>query len=131
MSITIKCNTSWVDLSDRFTLRLKGEATTKIAHNEEMKLDVPREGARLKIKGFGYKSNEIKVNDGDVVEITTRKIRYVPFILTLIYIVFLTSFPTPEQQLIVLAVLFTVSAVTFFLFHTHQLEIVDTGQPPI
>lgn len=96
MSIKIKRNTGWLGTASKIAIKVNGEKVAKVSNNQEMDIEIPDETAQLKTTHFMEKSNEIKVNDGDVVEITTRKIRYVPFILTLIYIVFLTSFPTPE-----------------------------------
>lgn len=76
MSVTIKRNTDWVGRSINVAIKLNNEKIAKIGHNQELKLDIPNEGAQLKVSQQGTKSNTVEVKDGDVVEITTSKWTY-------------------------------------------------------
>lgn len=71
MSILIKRKTGWIGMAAGIKLAVNGENITKIRFDQEKSLVIPGKSARLRVKGFGYKSNEIEVKDGDVVEIRT------------------------------------------------------------
>lgn len=50
-------------------LLINNENSVKIAHGEEKEIEIPREDSSLQIKMFTGKSNILKVNKGDLVEI--------------------------------------------------------------
>lgn len=126
MSVTVKRKTGASGAGSRIHIKLNGKKVSKIAHQQTLKLDVQDEPAKIKVEQFGVKSNEIKVENGDVVEIKTAKITYISVLSLFVYII-VSSFdqiaayvPLSRTICIILFV------CNFFIFDGFRLRIIDT-----
>ena len=70
MSITVKRNTGKLGVASKIKIELNGEEVDTIMHKNRVKVEVPEGKSNLKVTQLGSSSNEIKVSDGDIVEIT-------------------------------------------------------------
>lgn len=73
MSVIIKRNIGWIASGSRAVIKLNGEKVAKVSENQQVKIDIPNNNAKLKVSLVGVKSNEFEVKDGDVIEITPTK----------------------------------------------------------
>lgn len=126
MLVTVKRKTGASGAGSRINIKLNGEKVSKIAHQQALELDIQDESAKIKVEQFGVKSNEIKVENGDVVEIKTAKITYISVLSLFVYII-VSSFdqiaayaPLSRTICIILFV------CNFFIFDGFRLRIIDT-----
>lgn len=71
--ITIKRNTGLIGSMIAMTIKVNGVKTRKISNEEIMDVEIPNDKATIKVSQLGIKSNDVKVEDGDELEITLRK----------------------------------------------------------
>lgn len=70
MSITIKRNTGFVGSAMKINIRINGEKISSVYNNQTLNIEIPDGENYLKVGQFGLKSDELKVKDGDVLQIT-------------------------------------------------------------
>lgn len=73
MSIIIKRNTDWMGSGTFMTVKVNGEKVAKVGNNQKIELDIPDDSVQLSVSQMGSKSNTIKVEHGETIEITTNK----------------------------------------------------------
>lgn len=121
MSIKIKRNTGWLGTASKIAIKVNGEKVAKISNNQEMEIEIPDETAQLKVSQTGMRSNEIEVQDGDVVEVTTSKSTFVIFFLVFASLLMMNV----VQNTILPAILLIAFAVGFFLIEGFELKAVN------
>ncbi|MFC5975868.1 MULTISPECIES: hypothetical protein [Carnobacterium] len=130
MTVTIKRKTGWLGMGSKISINVNGEKAVKIAHSQEIDLDIQNNNAYLKVTQFGAKSNEVKVIDGDTVEITSAKWSYISYYLFYVFLFIINfilhlttmSFSTYVILLIFGFLLFLGS---FVFVNNYCLEILD------
>lgn len=84
MSVIIKRKTGWMGMLSKISVKVNGQKVTKIAYKEAIELDLIDDSVLLRVSQFGAQSNEIKVRNGDIVEVRTTKLAYTIVALPLI-----------------------------------------------
>lgn len=123
MAVTIKRDTGWMSDGRTMHLKLNGESVAKIMNNKSVEINLPEGDNRLRASDQGIKSNEIVVQDGDVVELKpTFLYKYNVPILTspLMTMLFISEF---RMRLIVAGIIFVAIVISMFTFNLLKLEI--------
>ena len=81
MSITIKRDTGLMGTASKVQIKINGEKVASIKYNEQVDIELPEVKTRLKVTQFGVKSNEITVNEGDIIKITTTSFNRISMII--------------------------------------------------
>lgn len=97
MSIKIKRNTGWLGSLADFRLIINGETIDRIRSSEAVEIGIPTKEASVQVSYFGSKSNQLKVQSGDKLEITTT--RWWKFNLFLVTFIIAGVMLIPEMQL--------------------------------
>lgn len=122
MSITVKRNTGWLGMGANLIIKINGEKTTKIWHEETKNITIPDDTVQLKVSQFGTKSNEIEVRSGDTVEITSTKGSYLLWFSFFIMPMFITAF---ANSFMVFIFIYILLAVIIFLMNSFNLTVLD------
>lgn len=130
MTVTIKRNTGWLGKGSRISLKLNGEKVLKIADSQKIKLTIQNDKVHLQVTQFGSKSNEIKITDGDTVEITSAKMGYILYysILTFVLVMNLSASLTSLTFIVYMTFLIfglIILIGSFFLVNIYNLKILD------
>lgn len=123
MAVTIKRKTGGSGAGTKTTINVNGEKVAKIAHQEEIELDIQNEPAVVKVKQFGVKSNDISVENGDVLEIKTAKINYITVLSLFIYIIVSSFDQMAAYAALSCTTCFVLFVCNFFLFDGFHLKI--------
>ncbi len=100
MSITIKRDTGLMGTASKVQIKINGEKVASIKYNEQVDIELPEVKTRLKVTQFGVKSNEITVNEGDIIKITTTSFNRISMILMSIVIIVTNFIPNLTYKLI-------------------------------
>lgn len=73
MAVTVVRHTGIIGMAGAIVIKINGEIVNKVKTEQQVIIDLPSDTARLKVSQYGVRSNELKVNDGEIVEITTPK----------------------------------------------------------
>ena len=126
MSVIIKRKTGGAGAGSKMSIKVNGENVKKIAYQQEVELDIQNEPALVKVEQLGVKSNEINVENGDVVEIKTTKTTYITIFVLFVYLI-VSSF---EQMAVyitpVRTIFFILLISTLFITNGFELRIIDT-----
>lgn len=105
-------------------LLINNENSVKIAHGEEKEIEIPREDSSLQIKLFTGKSNILKVNKGDLVEI-----KHSPwilwsflFLLMLFTALRMLNVTNTPACFIIIAICYLVFAKVLDIYSIYRLE---------
>lgn len=126
MAITIKRKTSWIGTGSAVTLKVNGNNAGKIANHEEMQVEIPEKSATLHVSQFGGKSQKIRVEDGDKIELTTTKMS-----VTLYYLFFIClyvagfSISNFGHKVVSVGGLFLIFSTSYFFVDQFQLKVMD------
>lgn len=123
MTVIINRKTCWSSSNSTISIKLNGEKIEKIKHNQEVNLAIQNGSAHLKIGGFGAKSNEIKVKDDDIVEITTTRWGYISHYFYLVFLIVLFFLIELYSELLI--IIPTLLFISFLLINTYHLNILD------
>lgn len=122
MSITVKRNTGWLGMGANLIVKINGEKTIKIWHEETKNITISDDTTQLKVSQFGTKSNEIEVRSGDTVEITSTKGSYLLWFSFFIMPMFITVF---ANSFMVFIFIYILLAVIIFLMNSFNLTVLD------
>ena len=100
MSITIKRDTGFTGMGSKVQIKINGEKVASVINNEQVDIELHEVKARLKVTQFGVKSNEITVNEGDIIKITTTSFNRISMILMSIVIIVTNFIPNLTYKLI-------------------------------
>ena len=100
MSITIKRDTGFTGMGSKVQIKINGEKVASVINNEQVDIELHEVKARLKVTQFGVKSNEITVNEGDIIKITTTSFNRISMILMSIVIIVANFIPNLTYKLI-------------------------------
>lgn len=128
MSITIKRNTGWIGSISKIKIKLNGEKIASVTNNQQIEVELPNNKAFIKAIQLGVKSNEIEVQDGDILEITTTKWNKasIPLIIVVLPLTNLISDST--HQIIANISIAILSIASILLIDGFHLEILDRKQ---
>lgn len=73
MAITIVRRTGIIGMAGTIAIKINGKKVDKIKTEQQIKIDIPNDSVRLQVSQTGVRSNELEVNDGEKIEITTPK----------------------------------------------------------
>lgn len=126
MSIIIKRKTGGSGAGSKMSIKVNGEKVKKIAYRQEIELDIQKEPALIEVEQLGVKSNEINVNNGDIVEIKTTKMTYITIFTLFVYII-VSSFDQMAAYITPLRIIFFILLInTLFVTKGFQLRIINT-----
>lgn len=120
MSITIKRDTGFTGMGSKVQIKINGEKVASIKYNEQVDIEIPEIEARLKVTQSGMKSNEITVNEGDIIKITTTSFNRISMILMSIVIIVTNFIPNLTYKLITftfLIILLVIGLLSIEGFH--------------
>ena len=125
MSITIKRNTGWFGMATQIQIKVNGEKIASIADKQHVEVELPDNKANLKVMQTGIKSNEIEVQDGDIIEIRQTRWHLMSFSL-MMAVMFLTIFiPSLTYRLIATLSLGVLLIINLFLIDGFYLKVFD------
>ena len=110
MSVKITRDTGFYGMASKVKLFEDGHEVALISHEETIQLDVDNPEVILQVKGFGIKSNKIKVNDGEELIIQSGKYNFIlhfSFLLSVIIIpLFIRDFKLRTLMLLIDLILY-------------------------
>ena len=122
MSIKIIRNTGFTGMAVRFAIKVNGKKVAKISHQESLELQFVDKDALLKVSQLGITSNELKVSDGDIIEIKTGKWIYIGIFL-LFFSIFLSSLNVhPIYEIVSLVATITILILTLSFLNGFKLR---------
>lgn len=122
MSIKIIRNTGFTGMAVRFAIKVNGKKVAKISHQESLELQFVEKDALLKVSQLGITSNELKVSDGDIIEIKTGKWTYIGIFL-LFFSIFLSSLNVHSiYEIVALVAAIMILILTFSILNGFKLR---------
>lgn len=125
MSVRIKRKTGILGMGANISVKVNGEKVTKIAYEEDIELDIKNANALLRVSQFGAHSNQIEVEDGDVIEVKTTKIAYIAFFLPFLYLIANTIVPMVPYIMNNFILVLLLMLFIFFTFNGYRLNVID------
>lgn len=124
MSVKIKRSTGFFGIFMKVKIIVNGEKITSIHDGQKIVIDLPEEKVRLKVSQPGVKSNEIIVQDGNSVEITsTKSYQLIP--LSMIALIIMNRFSFFEYGSLVYIILLLLILLFSFLVNGFYLKILE------
>lgn len=126
MTITVINHTNWLGNGSTLTIKLNDKKIVKINPEQQLRINLPQEPATLSVSQLGSKSNPLEVQDGEIIEITSRKLTSKIFFSSLFIfniLVFLTNmfFPTISSKMITISILGVIYIYLLFQVKWYQL----------
>lgn len=122
MSIKIIRKTGFMGMAVRLAVKVNGEKIAKISHQESLQLNIKEKEALLRVSQLGTISNEIKVNDGDVIEVKISNWSYL-FVFLLFFNILLSSLNIHSgYQIAVMAIVVILWLLTLFVLNGFRLR---------
>ncbi|WHZ31699.1 hypothetical protein QNK01_09475 [Desemzia incerta] len=122
MSIKIIRKTGFMGMAVRLAVKVNGEKIAKISHQESLQLNIKEKEALLRVSQLGTISNEIKVNDGDVIEVKMSNWSYL-FVFLLVFNILLSSLNIHSgYQIAVMAIVVILWLLTLFVLNGFRLR---------
>lgn len=122
MSIKIIRKTGFMGMAVRLAVKVNGEKIAKISHQESLQLNIKEKEALLRVSQLGTISNEIKVNDGDVIEVKMSNWSYF-FVFLLVFNILLSSLNIHSgYQIAVMAIVVILWLLTLFVLNGFRLR---------
>ena len=98
MSVLVRRNTGWQGSASKIQIKINGEKIDSVGDNQEVNVRLPDGKAQLKVTQFGVKSNEIEIEDGDIIDITVTRWHRMSFPIQVIAMFFLFISPNFEYK---------------------------------
>lgn len=98
MSVLVRRNTGWQGSASKIQIKINGEKIDSVGDNQEVNVRLPDGKAQLKVTQFGVKSNEIEIEDGDIIDITVTRWHRMSFPIQVIAMFFLIISPNFEYK---------------------------------
>jgi hypothetical protein len=73
MAITIVRHTGIMGMGGTIAIKINGKKVDKVKTEQQVEINIPNDHARLEVSQSSIRSNELEVNDGETIEITTPK----------------------------------------------------------
>lgn len=127
MSITIKRNTGWFGMGTQIQIKVNGEKIAIVADKQHVEVELPDNKAHLKVTQTGIKSNEIEVQDGDIIEILQTRWHLMSFPLMMAVMFFTIFIPGLTYRLIATLSLGVFFIISLFLIDGFYLKVFDRG----
>lgn len=106
----------------RLAVKVNGEKIAKISHQESLQLNLKEKDALLRVSQLGTISNEIKVTDGDVIEVKMSNWSYL-FVFLLFFNILLSSLNIHSgYQIAVMAIVVILWLLTLFVLNGFRLR---------
>lgn len=127
MTITVINHTNWLGNGSILTIKLNGKKIVKINPEQRLRINLPQEPATLSVSQLGSKSNHLEVQDGEIIEITSRKLTSKIFFSSLFIfniLIFLTNmfFPTISSKMATISILGVIYMTLLFQVKWYQLK---------
>jgi len=123
MSVLIKRNTGWMGTASNFQIQVSGEKVASVMNHQHIQINLQDGAARLQASQFGIKSNEIKVKNGDTVELTSTWISRFSFLLIMIPMLFTIFIPSIKYRIIAIICLSVFNIVCMVLIEGFHLKV--------
>lgn len=115
MSIKIKRHTGLMGQLPKFSVFIDGQKVKELKNGEITKLEIPGNKATIQASQLGIKTNELIIENGEELKITTTKIAWYS-LLIIAAIVFILSFiPNNVIKFLGMVVTFIVYLIYFYL----------------
>lgn len=115
MSIKIKRHTGLMSQLPKFSVFINGQKVKELKNGEITKLEIPGNKATIQASQLGIKTNELIIENGEELKITTTKIAWYS-LLIIAAIVFILSFiPNNVIKFLGMVVTFIVYLIYFYL----------------
>ncbi len=98
MSVLVRRNTGWQGSASKIQIQINGEKIDSVGDNQEVNVRLPDGKAQLNVTQFGVKSNEIEIEDGDIIDITVTRWHRMSFPIQVIAMFFLIISPNFEYK---------------------------------
>ncbi|MDZ7836355.1 MAG: hypothetical protein U5K84_14470 [Alkalibacterium sp.] len=128
MSVTIYRESAFFRGFSRLHIKLNGEKVDTITSGEKKQIDVPSEGALLKVTQLAGKSNTLKVSKGDQVQLSVAPWSSWLMILFLIFSPIVITYSSILHPVVPLLLIWAVLFLVFTYFETYRLVKVATGK---
>lgn len=127
MTITVINHTNWLGNGSILTIKINGKKIIKINPEQRLWINLPQEPATLSVSQLGSKSNHLEVQDGEIIEITSRKLTSKIFFSSLFIfniLIFLTNmfFPTISSKMTTISILGVIYISLLFQVKWYQLK---------
>lgn len=127
MTITVINHTNWLGNGSILTIKINGKKIIKINPEQRLWINLPQEPATLSVSQLGSKSNHLEVQDGEIIEITSRKLTSKIFFSSLFIfniLIFLTNmfFPTISSKMTTISTLGVIYISLLFQVKWYQLK---------
>ena len=123
MSITMKRNTGWQGMGSKIHIRVNGEKVDSVMENNSVDVELPDDIGHIKVTQFGLKSNEIVVEDGDIIQITSTKWFKMSYPLIMITFILTIFLPNLTYRLTVFFIVWLLLVISVYLFNGFQLSV--------
>src|SRR5690554_2557291 len=123
MSITIKRNTGWQGMGTRIQILVNGEKVASVSGKQQVEIELPDNKAHLKVTQTGIKSNEIEVQDGDIIEITQTRLHRMSFPLMMVIMFFTIFIPSLTYRFIATISLGGLLTISLFITDGFYLKV--------
>ena len=123
MSITIKRNTGWQGMGTRIQILVNGEKVASVSGKQQVEVELPGNKAHLKVTQTGIKSNEIEVQDGDIIEITQTRLHRMSFPLMMVIMFFTIFIPSLTYRFIATISLGGLLTISLFITDGFYLKV--------
>lgn len=128
MAITIKRNTGWIGSISKIKIKLNGEKVASVVNNQQIEVELPDNKAFIKAVQQGVKSNEIEVQNGDILEIKTTLWNKASLPLIIVLLSLSNLIFDSTHQIIADIFIAIFSIVSILLIDGFHLEILDREQ---
>lgn len=125
MSITIKRNTGWQGIGSQIQIMVNEEKVVSVSDKQQVEVEIPDNKAYLKVKQTGIKSNEIEVQDGDIIEITQTRWLRMSFPLMMAVMFFTISIQSLTYRIIATISLGGLLTISLFIIDGFHLKVFD------
>lgn len=122
MAVKIIRNTGWDGSLFKIQIKVNGEKIAGIHDGQKLDIELPHEKASLKVSQTGVKSNEVIVEDGDFVEITSTMTHQLIFPLTIV-LIFMYELSSFEYSLLINIVFILIALLISFLINGFHLKV--------
>ena len=127
MTITVINHTNWLGNGSILTIKINGKKIIKINPEQRLWINLPQEPATLSVSQLGSKSNHLEVQDGEIIEITSRKLTskiFFPSLFIFNILIFLTNmfFPTISSKMTTISILGVIYISLLFQVKWYQLK---------
>ena len=122
MALTVIRHTGWFGIATKLSLKINGEQVARIAHEQELKLDLKSAPSTLRVSQLGIRSNEIEVQEGDTVMIKNSIWTYIFIVLFALILLlnFVEGFYQLKSIASILVLVFAIGSL--FFLDTYRLE---------